>query len=93
MSLIDSDSLVKTAYLCIDSVDNPSEVAMELIKDQLRNHDLSPEALMKAEVLPADCIPPLVDALITIGAHQYDKYEREPDVTAPAAVSSSSSLL
>jgi hypothetical protein len=88
MSLIDSDSLSKasslgkTAYLCIDSVDIPSEVAMELIKDQLRNHDLSPEALMKAEVLPADCIPPLVDALITIGAHPYDKYERVPDIVA-----------
>jgi len=86
MSLIDSDplskasSLGKTAYLCIDSVDSPSEVAMDLIKDQLRIHDLSPEILMLPEQLPPDCVLPLVDAQITIGAHLYDKYERVPDV-------------
>ena len=88
MSLIDSDplskasSLGKTTYLCIDSVDNPSEVAMDIIKDQLRNHDLSPAILMLPEQLPPDCILPLVDAQITIGEHQYDKYERVPDVIA-----------
>ena len=52
---------------------------MDIIKDQLRNHDLSPEILMKAEVIPTDCRPPLVDATVTIGAQVYNKYALEPD--------------
>ena len=85
MSLIDSDPLSKasslgqTTSLRIDSVDYPYEVALDIITDQLRNHDLSPAILMQAEVIPADCRPPLVDATITIGLHVYNKYALEPD--------------
>ena len=61
----DTDRLGPLTCLCIDSVQNLQQEAMEKIKGQLRNHGLSHELLMAGRVVTPE---PQIDDTITLGA-------------------------
>jgi hypothetical protein len=80
LDLSETDSLGKHTVLCIDSAQHPFQVAMDRIKDQLRNHGLSPELLLAGRVIAPNCIAPLITDVIILGGIEYPKYPKAPAV-------------
>jgi hypothetical protein len=67
----DSDRLGPPACLCIDSIQNPQQEAMEKIKGQLRNHGLSHELLIAGRVAVSE--PQITDTIL-LGGLVYPRY-------------------